>query len=74
MMERFRTFLAGYKTYLTAASAVLLALVGYASGEIGVVELFEAFVAAAGLASLRAGITTEAKRGQIDDPEEGNPR
>lgn len=60
-METFRNFLSGYKTYLTAAAAVLTALAGFAIGEIDLVGLVTAVFGALGLASLRAGITTEAK-------------
>lgn len=61
-MEAFRNFLAGYKSYLTAAAAVLTALVGYAVGELELAGLVTAIFAAVGLASLRAGVTTEANR------------
>ena len=61
-MESFRTFLAGYKTYLTAAAGVLTALAAFAVGEIDIVGLVTAVFAALGLASLRAGVTTEAKK------------
>lgn len=61
MIEKFRTTLQGAKTYLTAAAAVLTALAGFAVGEIDLVGLVTAVFGALGLASLRAGITTEAK-------------
>ncbi len=61
-MEAFRNFLAGYKTYFTSVAAVLTALAAFAVGEIDLVGLVTAVFAAVGLASLRAGVTTEAKK------------
>lgn len=61
-MEAFRKFLEGHKTYLTAATVLLGALLAFATGEIDIVGLFAAVLNALGLASLRAGITTEAKK------------
>lgn len=62
LIEQFRAFLAGAKTYITAAAAVLTALAAFAVGEIDLVGLVTAVFAALGLASLRAGVTTEVKK------------
>ena len=62
LIEQFRTFLAGAKTYLTSIAAVLTALAAFAVGEVDIVGLVTAIFAALGLASLRAGVTTEAKK------------
>jgi len=51
-----RKWLRGRKTYLVGITAILAAVGGYAGGEIDVVGLVTAILAAAGGMSLRAGI------------------
>lgn len=63
--EKFRTFLEGKKTYLTAAIALLIAVLGFATGETSLIDTLDMVLIALGLGSLRAGVTTEAKRAAI---------
>lgn len=62
IIERFRTFLAGFKTYLTAAASVIATLLGFATEQLDVVGLIAGLLAAFGLASLRAGVTNDVKK------------
>jgi len=51
-----RNWLSGYKTYIVGITTIWTAVGGYASGEIDIVGLVGAILAAAGVMSLRAGI------------------
>ena len=51
-----RSWLKGRKTYLVGITTILAAVGGYASGEIDIVGLVAAILAAAGGMSLRAGV------------------
>ena len=54
-------WLAGKKTYITMAAAVLTAIASLASGEITVGECVVAILGALGVASLRAGVAKAEK-------------
>ncbi|MEM6266187.1 MAG: hypothetical protein AAF707_01585 [Pseudomonadota bacterium] len=60
--EKFRTSFEGQKTYLTAMLALLIAVLGLATGETSLIDTLDMVLIALGLGSLRAGVTTEAKR------------
>ncbi len=51
-------FLSGWKTYITAAAAILTAVAGYASSAITLPELIAAIFAAIGTITMRHAITT----------------
>jgi hypothetical protein len=56
MIDQFRTFLQGKKTYLVAATGVLTALIGFADGSAGLLATVGGILAAIGFGSLRAAI------------------
>lgn len=58
IVERFRTFLGGYKTYIAAASLLLIAILGFINGELTAIKAAELMAEALGLGGLRAGIKT----------------
>ena len=64
MLEQFRTLLAGKKTYLSMAVAILGGLYAYANGTIGLNELIVVIVNATGFITLKAGAAREAKNGK----------
>lgn len=51
-------FLSGWKTYLTAAAAIITAIAGYASGAITLPDLVAAIFVAIGTMTIRHAITT----------------
>ena len=55
-MDSIKTFLAGKKTYLTAAAGVLTALVAFSDGTASLVVTIGAILGYIGLGSLRAAI------------------
>lgn len=57
MVEKIRAWLAGKKTYLVAASAVIAALIAFANGAVNILGLIEAVLAALGLTTLRAAVS-----------------
>lgn len=52
-------FLAGYKTYIVAAGAVITAIGAYASGAIPLEETIKAVFEAVAVATLRKGIKND---------------
>ena len=63
-MTKFRNFLSGKKTYLTAAIGVLGAVIAFGDGQIDVTALVAAIWAAAQTCFIRVGITNEVQRTQ----------
>lgn len=51
-------FLSGWKTYLTAAAAIITAVAAYANGAITLPDLFTAIFAAIGTITMRHALTT----------------
>ena len=62
IFETFRTFLQGYKTYLTAIFGGIAALIAFANGEYDIATFIAALTGALGLAPQRAAIKTEVKK------------
>lgn len=53
-------FLSGWKTYITAAAAIITSIAGYANGAITLPDLIAAIFAAVGTMTIRHAITTTA--------------
>lgn len=58
-MNKIRTQLQGYKTYLVAASAVLAAVIAWVNGEVETANFFHLLLTAVLSVTIRAGITNE---------------
>lgn len=61
LIEAFRTFLGGYKTYIAAASLILIAILAWINGDASALDTAFRIAEALGLGGLRAGITTTLK-------------
>ncbi len=57
-MGNIFTKLAGYKTYVLGAAAILAAIGGYLGQSLNLTQLIEAIFAALGTMTIRHGITT----------------
>lgn len=66
-MTKFRTALQGRKTYLLAAAAALSSLAAWADNSLSTFDLIKALFFAAGMITVRAGITTEAAKLKTED-------
>lgn len=57
-----REKLQGAKTYIVALTGVLTSLTAYIDGQVSLGELITALIAAVGVATVRAGVASEAKK------------
>lgn len=57
-----QNFLSGYKTYITAASLILTAIAGYASGNIGLEAMVAGIFNGIGMITIRAGIKADTSK------------
>jgi hypothetical protein len=64
MLTQIRGFLAGKKTYISMAVAILGGLYAYANGTIGLNELILIIVNATGFITVKAGVSRQADNGK----------
>lgn len=65
-------WLSGRKTYIIAVAAIIVAVVGYATGEFRRAEMIQTILAALGGMTIRSGITNEARRSRAGNPAKEN--
>jgi hypothetical protein len=61
LLAKIGAWLQGKKTYLVMIAAILGAIAGYATGELTVVQMIQAIMAALGLGALRSGVAKVSK-------------
>lgn len=62
MIGKIKTAVRGKKTYLLAIGAIIGSVVAWSEDMMGTLDLIKALFTAAGMMTLRAGITTEARK------------